>query len=308
MSADSLVGLWSFDMSQGSFPPADHGNLNSEMFAPPTGVVTPSSVNQFFSSSGPPVAMKLEAALAMTGLSKEQAEEIFLLTCKAQMLGRRLTCNFIHLFHKEALFRMGIQATGYEKATSGCSDHVTAYYTMIQSEGEGTSGEELDKAIDHLWQEAGEAWLDTNSILFHHALKYQNKMSDFLMESDEAIEVLCDHIWMVAMKVMEDAGKSMADGLRIAMCLVDMLPIIPLHLAFHLFTPGLTIFAPEVYAAQPKSRTDILDFSHAPPPQSNWKALYVLCEEIVKNVCGATEDKGLTPHGRCPCPMCLALV
>ena len=118
-------------MSQGSLPPADHGSLDIEMFAPPTGVVTPSSVNQFVSSSGPPMTMQLDAALAMTGLSKEQAEEIFLLTHEAQKLWRRLTHDFIHLSNKEALFHMGVQATGYEKVTSGHPDCVTAYYTMI---------------------------------------------------------------------------------------------------------------------------------------------------------------------------------
>ena len=128
---------------------------------------------------------------------------------------------------------MGVQATGYEKTISGCPNCVTAYYSMLKSEGEGASVEKLDKAIDHLWEEAGKAWLDMNSILFHHALEYQNKMSDFLTESDEVIEALYDHIWKVVMKVMEDAGKSMADGLGIAMCLVDMLPTIPLQLAFH---------------------------------------------------------------------------
>ena len=118
-------------MSQGSCPPADCGSLDIEMFALLTRVVTPLSVNQFVSSSGPPMTMQLEAALAMTGLSKEQAEEIFLLTCKAQKLGRRLMHDFIHLSNKEALFYMVVQATGYKKVTSGCPDRVTAYYTMI---------------------------------------------------------------------------------------------------------------------------------------------------------------------------------
>ena len=71
-------------MSWGSLPPADCGSLDIEMFTMPTGVVTPSSVNQFVSSSGPSITMQLDSALAMAGLSKEQAEEIFLLTCKAQ--------------------------------------------------------------------------------------------------------------------------------------------------------------------------------------------------------------------------------
>ena len=58
--------------------------------------------------------------------------------------------NFIHLSQSEALFHMGVQATGYEKVTSGRPDHVTTYYLMIKSEGEGTSAEKLDEAIDHL--------------------------------------------------------------------------------------------------------------------------------------------------------------
>ena len=153
-SADSLVDPQSFDMSRESLPP-DNGSINIEMFMPPTGVVTPSSMNQFVLSSGPPMAMQLDAALTMSGLSNEQAEEIFLLTHEAQTLGMRLVCNFIQLSHKEALFLMGVQASGYKKATSGYPDHVTAYYSLIKSEGEGMSVEKLNEAIDHLWEEAG---------------------------------------------------------------------------------------------------------------------------------------------------------
>ena len=71
--------------------------------------------------------MQLDAALVTSRLSKEQPEEIFLLTCETQTLGRRLTHNFIQLSHEEALFCMGVQATGYAIATSGCPDYVRAY-------------------------------------------------------------------------------------------------------------------------------------------------------------------------------------
>ena len=94
--------------------------------------------------------MQLDAALVAAGLSKEQAEEIFHLTHEAQALGRRLTHDFIHLSHSKALSRMGVQATGYKKATSRHPDCVTAYYLMIKSEGEGASADKLDKAIDCL--------------------------------------------------------------------------------------------------------------------------------------------------------------
>ena len=87
---------------------------------------------------------------------------------------------------------------------------------------------------------------------------------------------------------MEDAGAPVIDGLGIAVHLVDMLPTIPIHMAFHSSTPGLTSFMPEVYAAQPCFRTDVLDLTHMPAPQSDQKVLDVLREEIIKNMGGAS--------------------
>ena len=54
MSMDSIAGHQSNDMSRGSLPP-HCSSVNIEMFTPPTGVVTPSSVNQFvLSNAGHP--------------------------------------------------------------------------------------------------------------------------------------------------------------------------------------------------------------------------------------------------------------
>ena len=173
------------------------------------------------------------------------------------------------------------------KLLVGALTAFTAYYMMICSEGK--EAEKLNEAFDHLHQEVGEAWLDTNFFLFHHALEYQNKLGDFLKESEEAIEALHDRIWMVILKVMKDTGAHTSKGLRIAICSVDMLPTIPIHLALHSSTPGLTSFVPEVYAAWPWLRMDVLDLMHMPPPQNNYKALDVLHEEIIKNMCGASK-------------------
>ena len=192
---------------------------------------------------------------------------------------------------------MGVQATGYEKVASGCPDHVAAYYTIIRSKG--MEAEKLNRAFDCLRQEVGEAWLDTNSILFRHALEYQNKLSNFLTESKEAIEALHDCFWTVVIKVMEDAGEPVSSGLGIAVHLVDMLPIIPIHLAFHPSTLGLTSFVPEVYAAWPWFKTDVLDLTHTPPLQSDRKVLDVLCEEIIKNMGGASKTAKVVEPAAC---------
>ena len=94
-----------------------------------------------------------------------QTEEIFLLTHEVQTLCGRLSLDFIQLSHQEALFHMGVQAAGYEKATQGCPDRAMAYYSLIKSKREGTSKDKLDEAIECLREADGVVWLDTTSLL-----------------------------------------------------------------------------------------------------------------------------------------------
>ena len=269
--------------------------MDTEILASSTGMVAPSSAHQLVSSSGQPMNVQLDPVIATSGLTKVQAEEIFLLSHKVQTLCRRLALDFIQLSHQEVLFRMGVQATGYEKATRGRPDCATAYYSLIKSEGEGTSKDKCDEAIERLRETGGAAWLDTNSLLFRHALEYQNNMIELFTRSREAIQALHECIWKVVSQVMENAGKSVAGGLGIALHLVDMLPTIPLQLAFNTATAGLPGCTPKVYAVQPKMGTDGLDFSHAPPPGSDRDAMTVLGKEILKSTRG-TKREGNAAH------------
>ena len=225
--------------------------------------------------------MQLDTAITMTDLSTEQAEEIFVLTRKAKKLGRKIVHYFINLSSQEVLFHMGAQATGYEKVASGCTDNVMAYYTIMHSEEEKV--ENLNEAVDHLCKKASEAWLETNSTLFHHTLEYETKLNEFVTESKNAIEALHDCIWTVVSRIMEDTGAPVSDGLGIAMYLVDMLPTILIHSA----APMLTGFMLEVYASWPWLRTNIINLMHTPALHSNWMILDVLHEEIINNISGA---------------------
>ena len=62
------------------------------------------------------------------------------------------------------------------------------YYSLLKSEGQGASDEELNEALDHLRVEAGEAWLEMNSLLYCHMLEYQEKMNEFIMETSEPLK------------------------------------------------------------------------------------------------------------------------
>ena len=120
-------------------------------------------------------------------------------------------------------------------------------------------------------------WLETNSLLFHHTLEYQNNMTELITRSQEAIQALHEHIWEVVCWVMESAGKSVVDSLEIALHLVDMLPSIPLQLTFNTVTARLPRFTPEA-------------LTYATPLSTDQGAMTVLGKEILKGACGA-EDK-----------------
>ena len=55
---------------------------------------------------------------------------------------------------------------------------------------------------------------------------------------------------------MESAGKSAADGLGIALRLVDMLPTIPLQLTFNTVTAGLPGYTPKALTYASSLSTD----------------------------------------------------
>ena len=92
-------------------------------------------------------------------------------------------------------------------------------------------------------------------------------MIELITRSQEPIQALHECIWKVVSQVMEKAGKSVADSLGIALCLIDMLPTIPLQLAFNTATAGLFRCSPKVYAVWPLMGTDGLDFLCTPTGQ-----------------------------------------
>ena len=101
-------------------------------------------------------------------------------------------------------------------------------------------------------------------------------MIQLITRSQEAIQALHGRIWKVIRWVMESAGKSMVDGLEIALHLVDMLLSVPLQLTFNTVTAGLPGFTPEA-------------LTYASPLSTDQGAMTVLSKEILKGARGAEE-------------------
>ena len=213
------VSIPSVDLNRGSSPLDKGADTGVPM---PVGLVTPCSVRWAVQSSGQLMNMQVGSVLVTSGLTAAQAEEIFLLSREVQTLRGKLALDFIELSHSEANFCMGAQATSHENTVEERPDRSTG------KRGEAT-------------QRSGEVtWLHINSLLFRHTLDYQRYMVQLINSSQEAIQALHERIWEVVHRVMESAGKSVADGLGIALHLVDMLPTIPLQLTFNTVTAWAT--------------------------------------------------------------------
>ena len=141
-------------------------------------------------------------------------------------------------------------------------DHTAAYSSLIKSKGEGTSKAKHDEAIEHLREEGGVAWLNTNSLLFCHALEYQNNMIELITRSQEAIQALHERIWKVVSQVMENAGKSYSR--RFGNCPMSSrhAPNHSLAIGFqHSHSQGCLGVHPRFMLRCPKSGTDSLRFT-----------------------------------------------
>ena len=146
---------------------------------------------------------------------------------------------------------MGAQAIGHENTVEDFPDRSSGRRSYVtQRSGKAT-------------------WLRINSLLFHHTLDYQRYMVQLVNHSQEAIQALHECIWQVVHRVMESAGKSVADSLRVALHLVDMLPTIPLQLTFNTVTAGPLGHTPEA-------------LTYASQCSINCGAMTVLSEELIR--------------------------
>ena len=90
----------SLDSNRGSLP-LDRG-VDAEVPVSSAGLVTPSSACQPVQSSGQLTNTQVDSIFVTSGLTAEQYEEIFLLSCDMQTLHGKLALEFIKLSHEEA--------------------------------------------------------------------------------------------------------------------------------------------------------------------------------------------------------------
>ena len=188
LSYDPTSAHLSFNQSQGSLPPVDLGGGEP---CPISSTSTPIQAG-ILSVLGPiPLPSESVSALRLT---VDHTKEIFNLAYEGHQLKERVMQEFSRLSNQEVLFHTQAQSTSYKMLASGCLDHFTAYYVILQSDQE--SLEPKDKAIEELLNRVSEAWLRANMSLFKHMLDYEAKLDACLDRTGGWIIAQEERIWI----------------------------------------------------------------------------------------------------------------
>ena len=175
-------------------------------------------------------------------LTIDQANSIFGLASKCQVLGVRLTKDFQVLSGLEAIHRNSIQGMAHEMLTLGHSAREATYAAILWD----NITEAECKAMTHcLHSEADAAWKKMHEVMYNHKLEYDQWLADFLKEVETTLANMRDQIWTAVCTLVESQGLIFEDCLSLTLCILLLLPQIPVDISFQMQIPFTIAYCPE---------------------------------------------------------------
>ena len=170
-------------------------------------------------------------------LTIDQATSIFGLASECQALGVRLAKDFQMLSGLEAIHRNSVQGTAHEMLTLGHSTQEATYVAILQDDITEAECEDMTRC---LCSEADAAWKKMHEVMHNHQLEYDRWLSDFLKEAEAMLANMRDQIWTAVHALTESEGMTFEDCLSLALCILPLLPQIPMDISYEMQIP-LTI-------------------------------------------------------------------
>ena len=162
-------------------------------------------------------------------LTLDQANSIFGLASKCQVLSIRLAKDFQVLSRLEAIHHNSVQGTAHEMLTLGCSAREAAY-TAIQWDD---IMEVEREAMTHcLHSKADATWNKMHEVMYNHQLEYDRRLTNFLKEVEMMLSNMRDQIWTAVHALVESKGVTFKDCLNFMLCILLLLPQIPVDVLY----------------------------------------------------------------------------
>ena len=183
--------------------------------------------SQHISSTWPPNLVP--SGPSTPWLTIDQANGIFGLVSKCQALSVRLAKDFQVLYGLEAIHRNSVQGMAHEILTLGHSAQEAAYVAILWDD---IMEVECEATTRHLHFKADSAWKKMHEVMYNHQLEYDQQLTDFLREAEMTLANMRDQIWTTVHALVESEGMTFEDCLNLALCILLLLPQIPVDISY----------------------------------------------------------------------------
>ena len=208
------------------------------------GSLTPSvpsiTGSQHISSTWPPNLVS--SGPSTPWLTIDQANSIFGLASKCQALGIRLAKDFQVLSGLEAIHHNCIQGMVHDMLTLGCSAREATYAAILWDD---ITEVEHEATTHHLHSEADTTWKKMHEVMYNHQLEYDQWLTDFLKEAETMLANMKDQIWTTVHTLTESEGVTFEDCLNLMLCILLLLPQIPVDISYQMQIPLTIAYCPE---------------------------------------------------------------
>ena len=170
-------------------------------------------------------------------LTIDQANSIFGLASECQALGIRLAKDFQVLSGLEAIHRNSVQGMAHEMLTLGHSTREATYVAILWDD---ITEAECKAMTHHLHSKADATWKKMHEVMYNHQLEYDRQLADFLKEAETMLANMRDQIWTAIHTLALHEGVTFEDCLSLTLCILLLLPQIPVDVSFQTQIP-LTI-------------------------------------------------------------------
>ena len=175
-------------------------------------------------------------------LTIDQANSIFGLASECQALGVRLAEDFQGLSGLEAIHHNSIQGMVHEMLTLGHSTREATYTAVLWDD---IMEVECEATTRHLHSKADATWKKMHEVMYNHQLEYDWWLTDFLKEVETMLANMRDQIWTTIHTLMESEGVTFEDCLNLGLCILLLLPQIPMDVSYQTQIPLTIAYCPE---------------------------------------------------------------
>ena len=188
-------------------------------------------------------------------LTIDQANNLFKLAAKCQVLGIKLAKQFQVLFGLEAMHCNSIQGTEHETLTLERSAWEATYSVILQDR---VSGDECETTTHHLHSEADAAWKEMHEVMYNHQLQ---QLAAFLMEAEAALSDMRGEVWVTVHALAENEGITFNACLGIPLQVFNLLLQLPIDISFQTQIPLTIAYCPEL-GGLPANQVKVVVASH----------------------------------------------